>query len=287
MKTRTPEETLKEFKQLNKVAREKRAVKMGFANAAAYLSHLEVQASAKKSTITNYPKKPKSVAKVAPKKESPKKVKATPPAGVETLIHVADVLDASGSMNGPKFNNALYGINKGVQGLREDTSGAIYTYTLCDFSNDIRFPAVKEQLGAIGTIVGETRGSTALYDAIGQTIRKVQDGIAPGAKVLVNIYTDGQENASREFKEREIAAMIKVLSGQGWTFTFIGTDHDVSYVTRNLHIDKSNTLVYDGSAQGLEKSFNATLTARSSYAQKAVAGEDVSTGFYKDLSNKQ
>lgn len=290
MKTRTPQETLKEFKQLNKVAREKRAVKNGFADAASYLTHLETLASAKvpKSVIktkkTATPPPPAAPAPIAKAKGS-RKPKAT---AIPVLIHVADILDASGSMSGPKFINALKGINKGIEGLKCDKSGADYTYTLCDFSDDTLFPFIKRPLCSVTNYSGETRGSTALWDAIGRTVRNIQkEDWVTGTKVLVNIYTDGQENASREFSQKEIAAMIKVLSEQGWTFTFVGTSTDVAYVTRHLHIDESNTLVYDGSAKGLEKSLSATVTGRARYASAAVAGEDVSRGFYKDLSDNK
>lgn len=288
MKTKTPLETLKAFKQLNKVAREGRAKRLGFVDAAACLAYLESQV--KSTSASGQPKKATTKTKTAPPsasvKEAPSKGRKGKQPSVPVLIHVADVLDASGSMNGPKFINALKGINKGIEGLKCDASGAEYTYTLCDFSHDVLFPFVKRNLQGVHNYSGETRGSTSLYDAIGQTIRKIEANWIPGAKVLVNIYTDGQENSSKEFSGKEIAAMIKVLSGQGWTFTFVGTDHDVAYVVNNLHIHESNTLVYDGSAQGLEKSLSATVKSRGAYAQAAVRGEDVSVGFYKDLSNK-
>ena len=59
------------------------------------------------------------------------------------------------------------------------------------------------------------RGTTALLDAIGRTINTIGERLdrtpeseRPG-KVIVAILTDGLENASQEFKRKEIFKMIK------------------------------------------------------------------------------
>ena len=67
---------------------------------------------------------------------------------------------------------------------------------------------------------------TPLYDAIGTTITRVnamknneQDSLA-----LVTIITDGYENASREYTQTAIRALIESYKEQGWQFTYIGAD---------------------------------------------------------------
>ena len=127
------------------------------------------------------------------------------------------------------------------------------------------------------------RGSTALYDAIGKTFQKLDKSVKNGEKVLVNIYTDGQENSSREFTAQLISRAIEDLKSKGYTVTFIGTNHDVAYVVHNLKIHESNTLAYDGSGAGLDKAMTLNSTARSNYSAKLQKGEDVSLGFYKDV----
>jgi len=281
-------EELKSFKQYNKTARETRAKKLGYASAAAYISYLEACIAGKKTGVSaGHPSMKGNT--VPPVPAGDPLSQPTPPPSVDNnvTIHVADVLDASGSMEGGKFNNALKGINLGIKELKSSKTPVKHTYTLCDFSDDIVFHYIKGPLDSVETIKGKTRGSTALYDAIGTTIEKVGDidgtGVKPGDKVLVNIYTDGQENASRRFNVGQIATKIKALSECGWTFTFVGTQQDVAYVTRNLHIHESNTLVYDGTAVGLERSMIKTMSARQSYSESASRGEDVSKGFYKDV----
>jgi len=249
------------FKKYNKVAREVRAKKLGFQSAAHYIEYL-----------TN------SVEPVvAPKKERKVEFKTTP------VIHVVDVLDSSGSMSGSKNRAALSGINEGIKDLQLNKLAVIYTYTLCDFSSDILFPFIATDPNVVPRIDIGTRGQTALFDAIGTTVEKIEKHRNQADKVLVNIYTDGQENNSRKFNARTISELIKSYSEKGYTFTFIGTKDDVAYVNSSINIDKSNSLVYDGTAQDLSRGMQETRSARQVYTNSVIAGEDVSKGFYKNI----
>jgi len=297
--SKTNSELLHSLKQSNKIARESRAKKLGFSSYSVLLAFLEgaifsgkgnvlysspvsgsssSTSSSKPSTSktsSSTSKSSKSTAKVETKKSSSSK---------RITIHVVDVLDASGSMSGGKFVSAIKGINMGIKQMKEDIIPVDYTYTLCDFSDDIIFRNIKTPIKIVESVKGETRGSTALFDAIGMSIDHIKSGLKSDEKVLVNVYTDGQENSSRHYKGAQIASAIKELSTQGWTFTFIGTDVDVKYAQSILHFHESNTLVHDNTAQGMEKSFTANNLSRSAYSSKVSKGEDVSIGFYKDIN---
>jgi hypothetical protein len=123
-----------------------------------------------------------------------------------------------------------------------------------------------------------------LFDAIGKSVESLKPNLQPGDKVLVNIYTDGQENSSRHFTAEAINTLIKALSETGWTFTFIGTKEDVAYAQSRLSFKASNTLIYDGTAKGLEKSFMVNNVSRSAYSSAVADGLDVSEGFFKDIN---
>jgi hypothetical protein len=176
------------------------------------------------------------------------------------------------------------GINRGIKELKEDKNNVTYTYTLCDFSDDIRFLHTTDPLTVVTEYRGVTRGSTALYDAIGDSIAKVSPVKKDADVVLVNIYTDGQENSSRRYNAQKIATLIEELGSLGWTFTFIGTVEDVKYAQRNLKFHDSNTLIHDNTERGMESAFMTNSVSRSSYSSKVAAGEDVSKGFYKDIN---
>lgn len=267
--TKTPSELLKSFKQYNKEAREKKAIKEGFADATHYITYLESIITGTYSGLTPI---------LPPKSGTSKKPTSRP------TIHIVDVLDASGSMSGGKFTAALKGINEGLSALLKDTAAVNYTHSLCDFSDDIRIPFVKRNRGSFAYYESITRGSTSLFDAIGETIEQINVDLKSTDKVLINIYTDGQENSSRKYNRTQISSLIRDLSKVGWTFTFIGTAVDTKFATDNLNMDESNSLVYDGTAEGLAKSFVTNSLARSAYGAKVAAGEDVSLGFYKDIN---
>jgi Mg-chelatase subunit ChlD len=74
---------------------------------------------------------------------------------------------------------------------------------------------------------------TPLYDAIGITISRVHDlkSNDPESLALVTVITDGYENASHEFTQSAIRALIESYKEQGWQFTYIGADHDVESVS--------------------------------------------------------
>lgn len=277
MKNRSDE--LKSFIKLNKVSREKKAKKLGFISADAYRNYLEGKPS--------NPTGGQSTDALKTGGTKSKKASASKPSSVGVVIHVVDILDRSGSMSGSKVRAAANGINEGLVNMKKGEEGVTYTHTLCEFSDNHRvtiYPLRK--VTAVSKLGHETYGSTALFDAIGKTVTAIRDKVKPGEKVLINIYTDGEENNSRYYSANQIKELIDDLSLKGYTFTFIGTEKDVKYVNKTLNIDMSNTLAYDGTGKGLERGMAATNVARTAYVNDVKAGKDVSKGFYKNIQKK-
>lgn len=204
---------------------------------------------------------------------------------VKPTIHIVDIIDCSASMRGSKINSAVKGINKGILNLKEDKI-ANYTYTLCDFSDsrDINFKYVQYPLDKVNKINFSSRGMTALYDAIGITLEKVIQLKESDEKVLVNIYTDGDENCSKHYTSILIKDLIDELKSEGVTVTFIGTKMDTEYAIKTLGIERTNTSSYDGTAEGLKMSMEKTIVARAAYSTAVANGQDVSIGFYKNVN---
>lgn len=259
--SKTKEQLLFDFMKSNKERRLKIAIKAGYSTSEDYIKYLKGI-----ETV------------IVTKKVSKKRGKPT--------IHIIDIIDCSGSMFGAKINNAIKGINNGILELKKDTS-VNYTYTLCDFSgsNDIQYKYVKAPLNTVETVNFRDRGMTALYDAIGKTLTTASKNIKKDEKVLVNIYTDGEENGSRSFDSKKVSELIEDLK-KDYTVTFIGTDVDVKSVITKLKIDETNTLAYDGSGKGLEKSMSLNNLARSAYSSSVKEGKDVSVGFFKNIVKK-
>ena len=199
------------------------------------------------------------------------------------VIHVIDIVDCSGSMYGEKIKTAESGINKGILELKKDTN-VIYKYSLCTFSysSNIFMRYTRVDINDILEVSFKAQGYTALYDAIGKVFNEIRFK-SNNEKVLINIYTDGEENNSRVWNASSISKLIEEGKDKGITVTFIGLKDDVNRVINKLKIEESNTLCYNGTAEDFNLSLIATFTARTNYATSVLAGEDVSRGFYKNI----
>lgn len=201
-------------------------------------------------------------------------------------IHIVDIIDCSGSMAGGKIGAAMEGVDAGIEKLKEDSNLANYTYSQClfSFSNDIKLPYQLVDVTTVKKSNFKAGGYTALNDAVGLTLQMISEARKTAdEKVLVNIYTDGQENDSRKYSDKTIKELIKKLEDLNVTVTFVGMKDDVRNVIANFGVDVSNTAVYDGSAGGFADMMSTTLNARSVYTTNVAQGLDVKKGFYKNI----
>jgi uncharacterized protein YegL len=202
--------------------------------------------------------------------------------GEKPTIHIVSILDASSSMYGGKFSNALQGIQKEIEELKSNTEiNYLVTFVTFATRGALRIVHDKIPVSKIESIPAYCHGNTALYDAIGHILTKVKIETRPEEKVLISIFTDGDENDSREWSKRNVADLIKECEIKGFTITFVGTDRDVKVVVRDLNIKDSNTLVHDNTSHGVADSFKTRSVATRSYSSKVLKNEDVLTGFYK------
>jgi len=267
---KTKEQILVSFKKANKVRRLSIAKKAGYATAESYMDYLQGKIAVNTSVNVS-----EAVPGTYIKGEDV----------VKPTIHIVNILDASDSMSGTKFNNALSGINSEFSEMKQDTQ-VTYLGTLITFSysSDIEIDLFKRNVNEIIPIKSRTRGMTALYDAIGVTLSKVKEAQGKDEKVLVNIFTDGQENDSRKWTAKTTQKLIKECEALGFTITFVGTSGDVAKMKVALSIDDSNTLVHNNTGAGVAESFRTRSAATKAYSKKVLNNEEVLTGFYKQTN---
>lgn len=110
-------------------------------------------------------------------------------------------------------------------------------------------------------------GGTAMLDAIGDTINRVQDrhdelGSEKPEKVLFVITTDGEENCSCKFTKAQIEKMIKhQTNGHGWEFMFLGANMDAVKEAASIGISYDRSISYDWTARGTDALYNTVATA--------------------------
>ncbi|MBK9248804.1 MAG: hypothetical protein IPM69_11970 [Ignavibacteria bacterium] len=86
--------------------------------------------------------------------------------------------------------------------------------------------------------------------------------------VLVTIMTDGEENASKEYSGKQIKQLVEELKLQKWTFTYIGTDHDVDAFAMSISI--TNTMTFTKNEADMKDMFDKERSARTKYSEKSV-----------------
>lgn len=163
------------------------------------------------------------------------------------LVNV--ILDKSGSM-ASKQNDVIHGFNAYVDGLdKEDKVDYLFSLTLFDTQvayRDVALPLAQiKKLDDRSYVPG---GNTALNDAIGITVRKVDAERPEVDKIVTVIMTDGEENSSREWTHDAVRALIDQKEKEGnWTFVFLGAAPDAWDQGKSLGIAAANVARYDAS----------------------------------------
>lgn len=263
------EKLLEDLKKANTIRKEKLAKKFGFESAEKYLEYLKTKSEAVLEEAKELLKELKGI------KEKKTKVKP--------IIHIVNLLDNSGSMEGSKFDNAFAGITEEVAMLKNETS-AIYFYSLFNFIRDYHANLVIDRcpIELVHIPKMSANQGTPLYATIVLIAKTILANKDEKTKILLKIFTDGEDVHSISSKSAAIQS-IKDMKKAGITVTFVGTESDVKDIIGQLEVDKSNTLVHNNTAKGVEVAFAASNSATLNYTKNVVAGNDVSKGFYKNI----
>lgn len=115
-------------------------------------------------------------------------------------------------------------------------------------------------------------GNTALYDAVGKTIRSIGyrlDALPEDEKpnkVLVVICTDGEDNCSKLYNRDDIQEMISLQRVKySWEFVFLGTNIDAEETAVSLGIPKFSALNYVGNDVGVSSAYASLSTQTLAY----------------------
>ncbi|MHC1778924.1 MAG: VWA domain-containing protein [Bacteroidales bacterium] len=124
--------------------------------------------------------------------------------------------------------------------------------------------------------------STPLFDAMGSAINRLRESLEGQSNynVLVTVLTDGEENASVEFSAFNIRMIVEKLKQEKWTFTYIGTDHDVEKIALSLSID--NTMVFEKNDAHINEMFKKEQYARTKFSEKIRTNEDTTLNYFDD-----
>jgi len=195
----------------------------------------------------------------------------------ENLTELVFILDRSGSMGGLE-SDTIGGFNSMLKKQQAEPGDCRITTILFDDSYEVLHDRI--DIKAVNEISAKeyyVRGCTALLDAVGKTIRKinkVQKNTADdyrAEKVLFVITTDGIENASREFTYDKIKSMVeKQKRKHNWEFIFLGANIDAIDVANRFGIAKNRTQNFHNDSEGIALNYEV-LNETMAYFRAAPA----------------
>lgn len=189
---------------------------------------------------------------------------------------VTVILDKSGSMEGVR-QATIDGFNEYLKGLKHDMPHAMLGLTLFNHGYTTN---EAEQIKNVDDLTMQTyqpSGSTSLFDAVCSTLNGIKHKVGKDQKSLVVIITDGLENTSTKYNEKDLAKLIKELEAKGnWTFVYLGANQDAFAVAGAWGVNAGNTASYNASAHGI----GATFQAMSVSTTDMLRGQSLNTKAY-------
>jgi hypothetical protein len=196
----------------------------------------------------------------------------------KTKVYNVIIMDRSGSMWDIQ-KSAIQGYNEVLGGIKADaktyadTQEHFMTLVLFDSHSidNVYWNEDPEKAAILTTETYVPGASTPLYDAIGKTLTWLERDLHedPNVSVIVTIITDGYENCSREYSLKTVKALIKHLKEEGWSFAYMGTDHDVDGVTVSLSI--TNVVKFEKTEEETQAVFEKERRARKRFNQKMAS----------------
>ena len=193
----------------------------------------------------------------------------------ENEMDVMFILDRSGSMHGSE-DDTIGGFNSYIEKNKKSN----YRITTILFDNEYEMINEGVKISDVKPLTKKeyfTRGSTALFDAIGRSINYMDD--KESKKALFIITTDGYENASREYTKDKIKKLIKNHSN--YEFMYIGADIDSYNEGESLGIRKENISNYVKDKKGIGMLFEAVGQA----SRKVMMNERLDSSWKEDLED--
>lgn len=182
------------------------------------------------------------------------------------------ILDKSGSMSSIA-EAAISGFNETVGGIR--AAQEKFAETQEHFVSLMVFCNCEKRLVYDNVPVAEVKELTSrdyrpccctpLYDAMGISINKLRSDIEdkPNSTAIVTVITDGLENASKEYSGQQVKKMVDELKERGWTFAYMGADHDVEAVASQMSFNNVHRFSHD--SKGMSSSWNYERKSRMGY----------------------
>lgn len=199
----------------------------------------------------------------------------------KNLTEIIFILDRSGSMHHLE-SDTIGGYNSFLEKQKSEEGEAVVTTVLFDDKYEVLHNRVDiKEVQPITNKEYFARGSTALLDAVGKTIKEAEhrqkftaEAETPG-KTIVVIITDGMENASQEYNLDTVKKMVTAQQEKhGWEFIFLGANIDAVKTAGGFGIAADRAVNYHADAMGTAKNFMGVASAVSTMRHCGEVGTD-------------
>ncbi|MHB1154344.1 MAG: vWA domain-containing protein [Eubacteriales bacterium] len=208
------------------------------------------------------------------------------------LTELVFILDRSGSMSGLE-SDTIGGYNAMLDKQKKQDGEAVVTTVLFDDEYELLHDRI--MLKGIRPITEKeyfVRGSTALLDAVGKTIKKIdsaQNNTADeekAEKVIFVITTDGMENSSKEYTHVLIKRMIERQKSMGWEFIFLGANIDAEKTAADLGINADRAANFHADKKGVSANYMAACKFISNIREDKTADAGWKDELEKDFKKR-
>lgn len=192
--------------------------------------------------------------------------------GKNNITELVFILDRSGSMSGLE-KDTIGGFNSMIQKQKEEEGQVIISTVL--FDHNISVLHDRQNLENIQALTEKdyyVGGCTALLDAVGQSIKHINDvqkkmpANERPTKTMFVITTDGQENSSHKYNYDKIKKMVeKKQDKKGWEFLFLGANMDAIKAAGDIGIKANRSVNFHCDAEGTAVNYKALSKAVSKF----------------------
>ena len=197
------------------------------------------------------------------------------------------ILDKSGSMSGLE-TDSIGGYNSMLAQQRALTHDCLITTVLFDnecllLHDRLKLTKVKDMTHK-DYLVG---GSTALLDAIGQTIQHMSQ-VKDAINFLFVIITDGQENASRQFTVQTVKRLLEQQKeAKGWEFIFLGANIDAVETASRMGISPDHAADFLSDSEGTQLNYQVIADTITTYRTSGKLDEQLMDKIREDVQQRK
>ncbi|MCM1329170.1 MAG: VWA domain-containing protein [Ruminococcus sp.] len=211
----------------------------------------------------------------------------------KNLTELVFILDKSGSMGGLE-RDTIGGYNSMLAKQRQEDGECVITTVLFDNYYELLHDRI--DIRAVKPITEEeyfVGGTTALLDAIGRTVKKIETAQKNTAeeyraeKVMFVIITDGEENASRCYSAPQVKEMIqRQKENHGWEFIFLGANIDAVETAGRFGIDADRAVDYVPDSEGTELNYCMMSETVSAFRRKSTIPSECLDKIRNDMKKR-